>query len=156
MGKNDILILAGIAAAALFFSKKVGATTEENNGTFGPGVTDGSYVVPLPYASHGSTQTQDMMKYNETVQKFNETPSIQAGLDVINAGYPIGSLPRTSQTLAVTGYNQTIAKLGDGSIKQITASAAKTDSKGMTNFDRIIAKNTAISQAKKTVTGGLK
>ena len=155
MGKNDILILAGLAAAALFFSKQ-GAAVEENNGTFGPGVTDGSYVVPLPYASHGSTQTQEMMKYNETVQRFNETPSIQAGLDVINAGYSSGSLPRTSQTLAVTGYNQTIAKLGDGSVKKISAAPAKTDSSGMTNFDRIIAKNTAISKAKKTITGGLK
>jgi hypothetical protein len=152
MGKNDLLIVAAIAAGALYFSSKVGATTEENNGTFGPGVTDGAYVVPLPYASESSTQGKDLSAYNAAVKSFNDAPSIQGGLDVINAGYPSGSLSRTSQTLKVVGYNDTVAKLGDGSIARVTAAPAKTDSQGMTAFDKIIAKNKAL----KTVTGGLK
>lgn len=144
MKTENILLLGGLALGAyLLMTKSVGADESNNNGTFGPGATDGNYVVPLPYASHNSTQGTDIAAYNETVKQFNQTPSIQAGLNVINAGFATGSLPRTSQTITKISSSTNVARLGDGSTKVITVNQPARDSSGMTNFDRIIAKNLA-------------
>lgn len=72
---------------------------------------------------------------------FNTTQGgVEAMNEITSKG---GKLNRTSKTLKVLGKNDTIAKLGDGSIKRITVSPAKTDSSGKTKLDKIISKNKA-------------
>jgi len=72
---------------------------------------------------------------------FNSTSKgVEAMNEITSKG---GKLKRTSQTLKILGKNDTIAKLGDGSIKRVTVNAVKTDSSGKSAIDKIIAKNTA-------------
>lgn len=130
MKTSNLLLLGALGVGAyLLFSKKVGANTENNNGVFGPGVDNGTYTLPMPDSS--SSGTQDMraaQTYANAVSKFNKTQTVQAGVDVINAGYPSGSLPRLSQTIVqgIAGSNTNVARLADGSIAKVSVINAKT------------------------------
>ena len=78
---------------------------------------------------------------------FNTTQGgVEAMNEITSKG---GKLNRTSKTLKVLGKNDTIAKLGDGSIKRITINTPSMDNSGKTKLDKIIAKNTKAKAVKK-------
>lgn len=87
--------------------------------------------------------------YQKAVNAFlttpvNTTPSIKAGVDMINTAVKENvQLPRTSETIQKVSVNKNIARLSDGTIKVVSVNQPARDSAGMTNFDRIIAKNKA-------------
>lgn len=127
MKENKTIIAVVIAAAAYFLWKNFNASAYSRD--FATNTGQGTY-----------TQT-------EPVQIFVRDPSgnigttkigsIQDGINIINSGNAI----RQSATIAKVGYNSNVARLGDGSIKLVTVKKAETNSKGQTNFDKIIAKN---------------
>jgi hypothetical protein len=154
MKKNTWMIIGAAAVGYLLWqSWKAGAQPENNNGTYGAGVDGGAYTIPLPSGQPQGVQDEAMRNYTNAVQTFNTAPSIQAGLDVINTGYPIGQLQRTSKTIAdnvsVTGgLNSSFpGQTMTGRIAQLAGSQtpvfvsvqpAPRDQQGLTALDRVI------------------
>jgi len=121
MKTQDLILLGGIAVIGYF--------------AFVKNVSGYSSIVPRE-----TFQVSGIMPSGETQSAFFNTTAggVEAMNEITSKG---GKLQRTSKTLKVLGKNDTIAKLGDGSIKRITVSPAKTDSSGKTKLDKIIAKN---------------
>lgn len=122
MKTQDLLLITGIGAVAYFIFVK-----------------PSSAYATIPRETF---QVSGVMPSGETQSAFFNTTAggVEAMNEITSKG---GQLQRTSTTLKVLGTNDTIAKLGDGSIKRITASPAKTDSSGKTNIDKVIEKNKA-------------
>lgn len=123
MKTQNFLLIGGILAAGYFIYKSMDASAYS--------------VVPRE-----TFEVSGTMPSGETQSAlFNTTAGGVEAMNKITAKG--GKLQRTSKTIKVLGKNDTIAKLGDGSIKRITINSPSMDSSGKTKLDKIIAKNKA-------------
>lgn len=129
---SNILLLGALGALGYFIFKS--QSVNAMSGLFG-GETF--------FGGGGGLPSANVSSDNE----IRSTETQAERINALNKSASDGTLQRTSQTLArnVTIGNTTgnIARLGDGSTKFISVNQPARDSSGQTNFDRLIAKNTA-------------
>lgn len=125
MKTRDLLLIGGLAAIGYFiFTKKAYGYESIARETTPVYAIESMNSANQPQTDYFSSTKEGVSKMNEITSKG-------------------GTLKRTSKTLKSLGLNDTIARLGDGSIKRVTATTAKTDSQGKTALDKIIEKNKA-------------
>lgn len=122
MKTKDLVLIGALIGGAYLLFKSQPTTAQVSN------IQAPQEVVSV--APNGATVT-------ETIH----TPA--EGVDAINRAITQGrTLLRTSKTLAYNPATNTgVAKLGDGSIKQITVSSVERDSAGLSEWDRRIIRN---------------
>lgn len=126
MKTKDFILIGVAGAVGYFLYKSMNAS--------------GYSVVPREITPVYAIESVNTQGRNETAFFSSTSEGVEAMNKITSKG---GTLKRTSQTLKVLGKNDTIAKLGDGSIKRVTVNAVKTDSSGKTKLDKIISKNKA-------------
>lgn len=147
MKEKTIIMLGVLGALGYFFYKTSFASASDYQMTYTPREF---YPETAEILQLSASQPQQSARYKNAVNEFLNAPintpeSIKAGVDLINSG---GQLPRLSQTISKSSKNSAIARLADGSIKQVSINQPVRDSQGRTNFDRIIAKNKILKSKK--------
>lgn len=153
MKKNNLLLYGFIGVLGLWWlTQKASGESSNSNGEISPYTTAAAFP-EVTKALNISAQPVNMVapnnEYTESIRAFLNTPvntqeSIKTGLNVINTAFATQTeLPRISETIKNVGYNSNIAKLADGSIKQVTVLQPKKDAQGKTALDRMIESNKA-------------
>lgn len=152
MKNSTLLGLGALGVAAFLYFKNASAEESRNVSPISATFPE---MFPQSSAIMAASTTSAPIKYQQAVETFlrqpvNTVESIRSGVEVINAALTEGvQLPRLSGTISKISANTGIARLADGTIKQISVNQPARDNQGRTNFDRIIAKNKALSSSKK-------
>jgi len=141
MKGSNILIGLGIAAAAIYLLGR-NATAQES-GTVGeiyPGITQSLQASGETSPNAPAFRSALTTFSNATI---NTPESVKAGVNLINTAWQTNTpLPRLSATLGYTDQGR-IARLADGSIKEVIIRQPARDQQGKTALDRLIEKNKA-------------